>query len=168
MIKQFIPEGFCLECLGCCRFREANSVWLPCLLDEEAQMLLDKKIPPVSITGKRRIHPLPAPNQDGFICPFLNLQDNKCGIYDFRPFECQLYPFLIKLSNKKIILTVDLNCPYVKENLKSERFKEYAEYLAAFLNSKEQKRLLKDNPQILQAYEEVLDVVELEDVDEAK
>jgi hypothetical protein len=58
-------------------------------------------------------------------------------------------------------LTIDLNCPYVKENLKSEKFKEYTEYLSAFLNSPKQVRVLKDNPQVLQAYEEVLNILEL-------
>jgi len=161
MIKQFIPQEFCLKCQACCRFLEADSVWSPCLLDEEIQDLLDKKIPSVSISSQRRIQPMPNPEKEGFICPFLNMEDNKCRIYGLRPFECQLYPFLISMRDNKIILTVDLNCPYVKDNLKSKEFKDYTQYLTAFLNSAKQKEILKDNPQIIQAYEEVLDVIEL-------
>jgi hypothetical protein len=56
---------------------------------------------------------------------------------------------------------VDLNCPYVTEQIKLPAFKEYAEYLADFLNSPRQIRMLKDNPQLLEAYEEVADIVEL-------
>jgi Fe-S-cluster containining protein len=91
----------------------------------------------------------------------LDLAGNKCRIYDFRPFECQLYPFLITQRGKKIILTVDLNCPYVKENVHTHEFKAYTEYLGAFLNSPAQISLLQDNPQLLQAYKDVLDVLEL-------
>jgi len=160
MIKQFIPSDFCLKCLGCCRFKEFNSVWLPCLLDEEIQVLLEKKIPPASISIERKIQPIPD-GEGGFICPFLNLKDNKCKIYDFRPFECQLYPFLINLRGKKIILTVDLNCPYIKENINTPQFKEYLDYLSNYLNSPKQIKLLKENPQILQAYEEVAELIEL-------
>lgn len=168
MIRQFIPQEACLKCQGCCRFAQENSAWAPCLLDEEIQDLLDKKIPPANIAYDRRIQPVPGPNQEGFICPFLNIQDNKCKIYDFRPFECQLYPFLISFRDKKVLLTVDLNCPYVKDNLNTEGFKEYTDYLARFLNSSPQLEILKNNPQIIQAYEEVLDLIELEIPDETK
>jgi Fe-S-cluster containining protein len=161
MIEQFVPQEFCLKCRGCCRFKEANSAWSPCLLDEEIQDLLDKNIAAASITMDRRIQPIPAPKQEGFICPFLNTQDNKCKIYEFRPLECQLYPFLISMRGNKVLLTLDLNCPYVSENLKSSQLKDYTDYLADFLNSAQQKRILKDNPQLIQAYEEVLDIIEL-------
>lgn len=171
MINQLIPQEVCLKCRGCCRFSEVNSVWAPCLLDEEMQDLLDKDIPPALISINRRIRPIPDPGQErftpplragvGFICPFLSPSDNKCKIYASRPLECQLYPFLINLRNNKVYLTIDLNCPYVKENLDTKEFKEYTQYLSAFLNAPEKLRVLKDNPQIIQAYEEVLDILEL-------
>ncbi len=161
-LRQFVPEEFCLRCQGCCRYKESASVWVPCLLDEEVQCLLDKDIPPAAISSDRRLLAVPGENCQGYFCPFLNTRDNKCKIYAFRPFECQLYPFLINLRVKKVILTVDLNCPYIKENLKSKEFKEYTEYLSNFLNSPRQIKILKENPQIIQAYEEVLDVVELQ------
>src|SRR4030042_2810887 len=110
MIEQFVPQEVCLKCQGCCRFKEFDSLWAPCLMDEEIQVLLDKKIPPASISMDRRIRPVPAPQQDGFICAFLDPAANKCKIYEFRPLECQLYPFLITLRAKKVLLTVDLNC----------------------------------------------------------
>lgn len=163
MIEQFVPQEFCLKCLGCCRFAQLNSVWLPCLLDEEIQDLLDKKdLPAVSISIDKKIQPVPNPKGEGFICPFLNYDENKCKIYPFRPFECQLYPFLLNLRNKKAVLTVDLNCPYVKEKLASQEFKEYAAYLSAFLNSAVQLGILKSNPQVIQAYEKVMEIVELD------
>jgi Fe-S-cluster containining protein len=162
MIKQFVPQEFCLKCKGCCRFKDMDSVWAPCLLEEEIQGLLDKKIPPAAISSERRLLPVPQPGAGGYVCPFLNIADNKCKIYGFRPFECQLYPFLINLRNKRVLLTLDLNCPYIKENLKSEELKAYTEYLATFLNSPQKKKLLKDNPHVLQAYEEVLDLIELD------
>jgi len=163
MIRQFVPSEVCLKCLGCCRFKEADSVWSPCLLDEEVLNLIDKKgIPAASLSIDRMLQLVPNPNGEGFFCPFLKIEDNKCQIYAMRPLECQLYPFLISLRHKKVLLTVDLNCPYVKDKLNTPEFKEYTDYLAAYLNSPAQLRILKENPQILQAYEDVLDVVELE------
>lgn len=161
-LKQFIPQAYCLKCKGCCRFKQEYSVWLPCLLDEEIQYFLDnKEIPAVSLTADKKIHPVPGPQQEGFICAFLDPAANKCRIYSHRPFECQLYPFLLNLRGKKVILTVDLNCPYIRENLNSKEFKAYVDELAAFLNSAQQIKILKANPQLLQAYEEVAELVEL-------
>ena len=162
MIKQFVPQGFCLQCRGCCRFKEASSVWSPCLLDEEIQELLDKPgIPAASISIDRRIQPVANPDGVDFLCPFLETLDNKCKIYSTRPFECQLYPFLINLRNDKVLLTVDLNCPYAYEQINSPAAKEYIIYLAKYLNSAPLLSKLKDNPQIIQAYEEVREVAEL-------
>jgi uncharacterized protein len=161
MIRQFVPEAACLKCQGCCRFREMDSVWTPCLLEEEVQDLIDKDIPAAYINMQKKIRPVPDPKGDGYLCAFLEGESNKCKIYNMRPFECQLYPFLVTLRNKKVVLTVDLNCPYVKENIKAEEFKEYVDYLTAYLNSPEQLEMLIDNPQIIQAYEDVLDVVDI-------
>ncbi|MBU1125383.1 MAG: hypothetical protein KKC84_05115, partial [Candidatus Omnitrophica bacterium] len=61
---------------------------------------------------------------------------------------------------------LDLHCPYIKEELQSPSLKEYIEYLTAFLNAPAQKALLKDNPHIIQAYEEVREVMELSASDE--
>ena len=121
-------------------------------MDEEIQDLIDTDIPKAYFTLDKKIEPVSNPSGEGFICPFLNLEDNKCKIYARRPFECQLYPFLINLRGKKIILSLDLNCQYLKEKLNTKEFKDYAEYLITFLNSPAQIKLLKENPQILQAY----------------
>ena len=161
MIKQFVPQEFCLSCQGCCRFTQANSVWSPCLLDQEIQNLLDKEIGQICICADKRLVPIANPDKSGFICPCLELENNKCKIYSLRPFECQLYPFLINLRDKKVLLTVDLNCPYARENISNSKFKECSEYLAEFLNSPAQLKILKENPQILQAYEDVKEVLEL-------
>lgn len=166
LIKQFVPQEFCLKCFGCCRFAQADSVWPPCLLDEEMLELADREgIPAISLSLGKRIIPVPLKDKEGFICPLLNIENNKCKIYYFRPFECQLYPFLISVRDKKILLTIDLNCPYIKEKINSKEFKEYTEYLVNFLNSAKQLKILKDNPQVLQAYEEALDVMELKNLE---
>jgi len=137
-------------------------------MDEEIIDLVDKKIPPACISVEKRLVVVPNPDAEGFICPFLNPSDNKCKIYDLRPFECQLYPFLLNMRHGKVILTVDLNCPYIEKHMQSPEFRAYCEYLEAHLNSPEVLELLKDNPHILQAYEEVREIVELKFPDASK
>jgi len=164
MIKQFVPSDYCLHCQGCCRYLKDDSVWAPCLLDEEIQELLDRKgLPAIVLSQQKRLCLVAHPEgKDGFICPLLVIPDNTCRIYDSRPFECQLYPFLLNLRGKKVVLTVDLNCPYVRERAQSGEFKAYAEYIAAFLNTPAQITRLKNNPHILAAYEDVAEIIELD------
>ncbi|MCU0666331.1 MAG: YkgJ family cysteine cluster protein [Candidatus Omnitrophica bacterium] len=166
-LKQIVPESFCLKCQGCCRFRQANSPWLPCLMHEEIQDLLDRKIPPVSISIDRKIQPVFDPQSEMYLCALLDKPSNKCKIYGFHPFECQLYPFLINLRQDKAIITVDMNCPYVEKSAHTQEFRDYVKYLTEFLNAPEQIKLIKNNPQNLEAYEELAKVIELNLPDEA-
>jgi len=146
-------------------------VWLPCLLNEETQELLKKDFPPSLISQDKKIRSVPHPGENnftpplgaraGFICSFFVPKDNKCKIYAFRPFECQLYPFLINRKGDKVFLALDLRCPFVKENLESPKFKEYIRYLTNFFNSPRTIKILKDNPQIIQIYEDALNLTEL-------
>ncbi len=162
MIRQFVPTEVCLACQGCCRFKEAISVWSPCLLDEEIQGLLERKdIPAAALSVERRIMPVVNLEGEGFVCPFLKVATNHCQIYALRPFECQLYPFLLNLRKGKVLLTVDLNCPYLYEKINTPEAKDYIAYLSDYLNSARQIQMLKNNPQIIQAYEEVREVAEL-------
>lgn len=148
-LKQFVSSNFCLKCEGCCRFNQQDTIWSPRLLNEEKEKL-DKKIRLLS-----------NPKQGNFICACFDIRDNKCKVYAFRPFECQLYPFLINRKAEDIFLAVDLRCPFIKENLKGQSFKDYSQYLTNFLNSPGQLNILQNNPQIVQAYTEVITLSEL-------
>jgi len=150
MIKQFLASDFCLKCKGCCRFSEQDSAWLPTLLDEEKEYGgKDKKIKAV-------------PLGEGLNCFFLSPAEHKCKIYAQRPFECQLYPFLINRRAKGVFLAVDLNCPFASGHLNQPEFQKYSDYLKDFLKSPEQLEIFKRNPQILQSYEGVSDLLPLE------
>ncbi len=148
-LKQLIPKEYCLACQGCCRFGQQDSVWLPQLLEEEKNRL-----------GKIRI--LPDPDQGNFICGFLNKENNKCKIYHLRPFECQLYPFIFNRQNNKVFFAADLKCPFVKEHLESQEFKEYTRRLTELIKSPSFINILKNNPLLIQTYIGVLSLEELE------
>jgi hypothetical protein len=122
---------------------------VPALLDEEMEYAgQDKRIKTI-------------PGEGGLLCSFLNPDDNKCRIYPRRPFECQLYPFLINRKGRRVFLAIDLNCPFAKEGLSRAGFQEYAVYLGDFLNQPPQSALLKNSPQILQSYAGMRDLLQL-------
>lgn len=148
MIRNLIPSKICLACLGCCRFSEKGSVWLPHLLKEEGKRL-------------KKIKLVPGAGLSIFLCSYLNQKSNKCIIYKGRPFDCRLYPFLIRRKAKKVFLSADLNCPYMEKHLRASEVKRYIAYLLKFLHSKRFLKILKGNPQIIQEYPGVLDVGEI-------
>lgn len=162
MIKQFVTSKFCLSCHRCCRFTQKDSVWLPHLLDEEIHNLQKKDIFSSFISPEKKFIPQPFLEKEIFVCPFLKLKDNKCKIYAIRSFECRLYPFLINYKGKKFFLAVDLYCPYVKQHLKSKKFKRYSEYLISYLKIPSFKSILKNNPQIIHTYPKVLNLKPLD------
>jgi Fe-S-cluster containining protein len=162
MIRQLIPEEFCLRCLGCCRFAQVDSAWPPNLSDGDIQELLKGKVPPFFILENKKIRLSYNQNQDNFVCSLLDLKDNKCKAYAFRPLECQLYPFLLNRCKNKVFLALDLKCPFAKKKHKDKIFKEYAQYLAGFLNSPDILKVLKNNLQIIQEYKQVSNIIALD------
>jgi len=147
-MKKFLPTKTCLACLGCCRFAEEDSLWLPRLLKEELKCV-------------KKIRLVPGEGTNNFFCAFLNPKNNKCGIYKHRPFDCQLYPFLLCRKGSKIFLSIDLNCPYARDNFKNERSEKYIKYLVKLSKSKKFTGILKNNPQIIQAYPGVTSIYEV-------
>lgn len=139
-IKQLTPSEFCIECNGCCRFASDDPPWPP-----------------------HNIRPVPDKKDDNFLCPYLDSGANRCKIYEKRPFECRLYPFLINYDKLlgKVFLSVDPNCPFVERDLKNKDFEEYTEYLAAFVQSPDFTRILNDNPGFVQSYPGTVNIVEL-------
>ena len=161
MIKQIVPQEFCLKCLGCCRFSRADSIWSPSLLDEDLQVFLKNNIPPLLISSDNKIRLVYCEEQDNFICSLFDPEKNKCKTYALRPFECQLYPFLINRNATGIFLAADLKCPFIKENTDSPLFKEYVQHLTVLFNNPGLNKTLKNNPRIIQAYDEVINLVNL-------
>lgn len=162
MIKQIVPQGMCLECRGCCRFREAESSWTPSLLCEEAIAFQNKGIQPSFFSlEKKKILPIWNERNDAFLCPFVEEDTYHCQIYDYRPLECALYPFLLSSRKGRIFLSADIHCPYMEEQGQSQEVKEYAQHLQHFFSSNQGKKILHENQHLIQPYEDVLDIIEL-------
>jgi len=154
LIKQLIPQEVCLKCKGCCRFARKDSVWLPTLLNQEVAELDKLGLPPALVSLNKKIRVASFPKEKTFICSLFNPEENKCKIYQHRPFECRIYPFILKQSAGEICLAVDTNCPFVEFHREETEFKEFAAYLIEFLQAPRQKAILKENPQAIGNYPE--------------
>jgi len=153
--KQFVPSEICISCDVCCRFSEADSVWSPVLTDSDIA-----KIPKDLINKKNKIRL--KPYKDIYLCPCFEPDDSKCRIYQDRPFDCMLYPFLLARKGDELFLGIDLKCPFLQDKQDSHEFKEFVKYIMEFLGQNEIKELIRKNPQIIGDYQE--DIVFLKEI----
>lgn len=145
--EQFVPSEVCLKCDGCCRFKEENSLWRPKVSGGEkkhgglAEEIFSKNL----LDHDGRIKTVSCHGGD-YQCSFFQAQSNTCGIYRQRPFECQLYPFILTKDKDKKAVDVHLNCPFVQETRNTPAFDRYVEYLQDFFKRRDVVKFLHDNP----------------------
>jgi uncharacterized protein len=149
-LKQFVSSEVCLKCDGCCRYKEADSIWRPKLGTRDQESLADQ------ITGKDVL------DAQGYIntiqtcgknfCRFLNGADNTCGIYAKRPFECSLYPFILSQTPDAVKVYVHLSCPYVQDHLPHAAFNAYVDYLKGFFLRPDIRGFLSHNKDMFHDY----------------
>jgi len=149
-LKQFVPSEVCLKCDGCCRYKEADSIWRPKLGISDQESLADR------ITGNDALDP------QGYVqtiqscgknfCQFLNGADNTCGVYAKRPFECSLYPFILSQTPEGVKVYVHLSCPYVQDHLPRADFDAHVAYLKEFFRRTEIKEFLSRNKSMFHDY----------------
>lgn len=162
MLPQLVTNDFCLKCKLCCRFVHRDSVWVPHLTNKDAEVLSKDPEAHHFISRQNTIEPVPMANKDIYICPLLTGENNKCRIYDSRPFECRLYPFLINRKEGAVFLAADINCPYVEERITLPEFKAYVNYLAETLTSPDWLPLLRKNPNIIHSYTGARNLIRLD------
>ena len=154
-LRQFVPSEVCLACDGCCRFKEENSSWRPKITSAEigqiktgglaAEILTknpfgsDSHIKTVSCNGQHH-------------CSFFNSEGNTCRIYQQRPFECQLYPFVLSRNSGKAGIFVHLNCPFIQQTRHKPEFEKYVVYLKKFFQTKDTVDLIQENPELIGDY----------------
>lgn len=153
-LKQYVPSLVCLSCEVCCRFTAASSRWRPRVGEGERGELSDEY--PL---GKMGVSSIEA---DGYLqtemqkdscrCIFFNLQDNVCAVYERRPFECCLYPFLLVRDEGRLRVAAHLACPFIERLLLSPFLQEYAAYLKDYLETADGKNFLRENPVLFGDY----------------
>lgn len=159
-IKQILSNEQCLVCQGCCRFREQKSVWSVRLTTDESQRLAQQEIV-AQQTADDELFLKTAEHEDLFFCTLFDLTKQKCRVYNERPFECRLYPFLIVKKDKDIYLGVHSLCPFVEDHRESPFFKKHIEYLKEYISDAEVLKVLKQNSHLLVEVADLSEGVEL-------
>ncbi|MFH1062483.1 MAG: YkgJ family cysteine cluster protein [Candidatus Omnitrophota bacterium] len=118
-VKPYLNSEFCLQCKECCKFED--DIWLPHLLKAD-----EKALGISCVQAKKGA-------DSRLVCKFLEEAEHKCAVYEKRPFECALYPFLLVKHGNSLDLVVHLGCPYILNTVNCKEFEQYADYLCQVL-----------------------------------
>jgi Fe-S-cluster containining protein len=149
-LKQFVPSEVCLKCDGCCRYKEADSIWRPKLGADDRDSLAALITAGDVLDTQGYIKTIQTCGKD--FCRFLNGTDSTCGIYTKRPFECSLYPFIISQAQDAVKVYVHLSCPYVQDHLSRADYDAYVVYLKEFFRREDIREFLFRNKAMFHDY----------------
>jgi len=150
---QFVPQKVCLSCDGCCRFKQPDSSWRPKAAQEEIGEGHDHEL-----DGNGYIRAVECRGQ--VQCMHFQAEGNTCGIYERRPFECRLYPFLLMKRNGAGAIGVHLSCPYIQQKRQEDDFKNYVEDLKRYFHRRETLEFIQRNQLLLGDYSDYEQEVE--------
>lgn len=162
-LQQFVPSKVCLDCDGCCRFKEKDSLWRPRLTEEEITQTIKRGLAEEiflkQALGKDgRIETISG--QGHYFCRFFDSAANRCRIHGFHPFECQLYPFVLMNKEGKTAIAAHHHCPFIQEKRNSEEFARYVSYLKDFFQQKETRDFIQRNSLLVNDYADYQDELE--------
>jgi Fe-S-cluster containining protein len=157
IMNQLIKYEQCQHCRGCCKFESQDDAILFVDSEVEAIRQSGREMPEFSpYRNSRTVFrvKLKESRLDGsiYVCPFLNEDQYKCGIYEIRPFDCWAWPFLFargKENGSTVIACFTEDCCPGLQELEKEDFAAYQEYVAAFLSTAKYLRLIRAHPALV-------------------
>ena len=163
-LEQIVPSKVCLSCDVCCRFLEQDSFLAPIFTQAEMRRAIANGVNPArfrpTADGKSAQVKL-IPHGDMYICPCFNPETSECTIYSIRPLDCQIYPFALMYNQDRtqVVLGVDMICPYGEEEIQTEGFQHYIDYMADYLESDSVVETVAVNWQLIGSYQETVVIV---------
>jgi Fe-S-cluster containining protein len=132
-LPQLVPDSACVRCDVCCRFPEADSFLRPYFTDHEIADAVTHGVAEPFFTDKSgsQVNLVKNPSGEGYLCPAFDSTSGRCGIYDVRPLDCQLYPLALMwdASGEEVLLGWDTKCPFMREE-PSSTIRAYADHVA--------------------------------------
>ncbi|HLD88595.1 MAG TPA: YkgJ family cysteine cluster protein [Candidatus Nanoarchaeia archaeon] len=149
-MKNITEYSDCRKCSECCKFRKDEIYFAPVFANEEFDKLgSDSEKVFFEQRGTAKQVRLAKLNDEFYVCPFYNSEKELCSIYQKRPFDCRIYPFLVAKKNGKIYLTAFRDaCPSLEKKSEDE-IVNYAENLKNWLQEEKQLRFFERNPDVI-------------------
>lgn len=162
VLPQLVPDSACFRCDVCCRFPEFDSFLRPYFTGREISDAMAHGVPASFFpnTSGSQVDLVKHPMGDGYLCPAFDSQSGRCGIYDVRPLDCQLYPLALMWneSGREVLLGWDSKCPFMQA-APGEAIREYGDRVADSLADEAIVEAIVAHPRLIGRFQE--DVVVL-------
>ena len=156
-LPQLVSASACSRCDVCCRFPEADSFLRPYFTRQEIAEAVAHGVPQASFpdTSGSQINLVKNPHGDGYLCPAFDSGSGRCGIYNARPLDCQLYPLALMwdASGQEVLLGWDTKCPFMREE-PSRSIRAYAERVEHLLASEAIVEQLVAHPRLIGRFQD--------------
>lgn len=161
-LPQLVPSSACFRCQVCCRFPEADSFLRPYFTEQEISRAVASGVDPQSFSGSSggQINLIKHPADEGYLCPAFDTATNRCGIYEVRPLDCQLYPLALMwdAAHQEVVLGWDTKCPFMRETL-PPAIAAHAERMSALLETEALVDIVAAHPRLIGRFQD--DVIAL-------
>lgn len=117
-LKNLLSSSDCFNCGLCCKFNPDDYIDAPMFSQSQKRRIfkehLEKNISFKKVGKLRKIILSPIlGKKNSFICPLYDKPSGKCLVYDYRPFDCETWPFYIMRDRDRIVIALTMDCPSV-------------------------------------------------------
>ena len=162
VLPQLVPDSACFRCDVCCRFPEADSFLRPYFTRLEISDAVAHGVPDSCFPDRSgsQVDLVENPSGEGYLCPAFDSRSGRCGIYDVRPLDCQLYPLALMwdASGREVLLGWDSKCPFTRDAVPGT-IHEHAESVAVLLTTETGLEKIVAHPRLIGRFQD--DVVVL-------
>lgn len=160
-MEQIVHHEQCLRCNECCRFRADRQDFAPIFTVEELDTLrqtrefLPEFTPFKSTDNIFQIRLKKAEIEDPvypYVCPFLDEANYRCTIYNARPFDCRIWPFIVlrEPETGRVMLAHFTGSACIAlDEVPPESFRAYEAYMEKLVTSAEFVQFLDQHPQLI-------------------
>ncbi|MGH7236865.1 MAG: phosphatidylglycerol lysyltransferase domain-containing protein [Nitrospiraceae bacterium] len=158
-LPQLVPSRVCLSCDVCCRFPDPDSSLRPYFTGEEIRRAIARGVAPAQFPELNgcQVSVVPSPVSDGYLCPAFDPATSHCRIYDVRPLDCQIYPFVVmwNADRTQVVLGWDSKCPFLREGKGDEAgVVAYADRIAGLLEQDGTLETVAKNPRFIGRFQD--------------
>lgn len=160
-MEQIVHHEQCLRCGECCRFRENRQSFAPIFTVEELDAIraVHCTLPDFKpFKGTENIYQIQLIRGNienplyPFVCPFLDEEKYACTIYELRPFDCRIWPFIVlRVKETGQVLLAHFtgsSCLAIQE-VQPLHFAAYEAYMEQLVTSNGFLEFLRKYPQLI-------------------
>lgn len=111
MLSELISREDCANCKICCKFESDELIDAPVFNKEQMEYIINNINSNIEFIDKKGLHQIKLVNyKNKYKCPLLS--DKGCLLpNEYRPFDCESWPFYVMKKNDEFVITKSNDCP---------------------------------------------------------